>query len=299
MFNLAALEPRWYQPMDYWRFICNSGTRPECFRRQLVGAEEERAVRPGDTIILYDYSENRIYGPMRALTECQRDINPDAWRGEYPYQVRVTWEALYRISSSECPQIESTDALSEDEYAQIVERLQTEGRRLLLPDWGSPVAALADDLLVEPDEAEITAARTELEAALDDPPPEPSDVTRASEPQIVREAAFRRTVRDAYDRSCALCGSRRETPSGQPEVEAAHLLPKAQGGPDDIRNGIALCKLHHWAFDSGWFTIGPDYEVSVCAAPGRHGYDEFNRFDGSRITLPVDQRKHPARKYLK
>lgn len=50
---------------------------------------------------------------------------------------------------------------------------------------------------------------------------------------------------------------------GLPEVGAAHIYPKSEGGPDDPRNGIPLCKVHHWAFDCGWFSVNDDFEIIV------------------------------------
>ncbi|WP_244531481.1 HNH endonuclease [Halogranum amylolyticum] len=62
-------------------------------------------------------------------------------------------------------------------------------------------------------------------------------------------------------------GKSRETPSGDPEVEAAHIYPRSENGADDPRNGLALCKLHHWAFDSGWLAVSDDYEILVKDVP--------------------------------
>jgi putative restriction endonuclease len=44
-------------------------------------------------------------------------------------------------------------------------------------------------------------------------------------------------------------------------VEAAHILPFAEFHYDHPRNGIALCRNHHWGFDNGAFTIDDDYSV--------------------------------------
>ena len=44
------------------------------------------------------------------------------------------------------------------------------------------------------------------------------------------------------------------------EVEAAHIVPHRANGKDDILNGLALCRLHHWAFDVGWFTLEENYK---------------------------------------
>jgi putative restriction endonuclease len=47
------------------------------------------------------------------------------------------------------------------------------------------------------------------------------------------------------------------------EVEAAHIVPHHSMGRDDIWNGIALCHLHHWAFDVGWFALRDDLIIEV------------------------------------
>lgn len=285
--------------MNYWRYVCNAGTRPECLRRQLVGDGEYRQVSPGDTILLYDYSENEIYGPMTALTPSIRNIEDDAWRGIYPFQVRVTWDELYRISSSQIPRIETNETLSTEEFEQIVDRLEKEGDRLLLPEWGSPEAAYAGEALVEPSDVQIAEARSQLELELDAEPPDASPAEYTPVERIARDKAFRQAVREAYSEMCVVCGTRRETPNGRPEVEVAHILPKAKGGPDDIRNGIALCKLHHWAFDNGWLEITGNYRIEATNAPTKDGYSDFAPLDGSQIILPDDPRKYPANKYIK
>jgi putative restriction endonuclease len=45
------------------------------------------------------------------------------------------------------------------------------------------------------------------------------------------------------------------------EVEAAHIVPHSAHGKDDILNGLALCRLHHWAFDVGWFTLEDNFKI--------------------------------------
>ena len=47
------------------------------------------------------------------------------------------------------------------------------------------------------------------------------------------------------------------------EVEAAHIKPVRDGGPDDIRNGILLSRSFHWAFDRGLFTVNKDFKVEI------------------------------------
>ena len=81
---------------------------------------------------------------------------------------------------------------------------------------------------------------------------------------VLRARGFRQAVMEAYDFRCAVCGLKISTPDAVSwEVEAAHIVPHRAMGRDDIFNGIALCGLHHWAFDSGWFTLHDDYNVLV------------------------------------
>jgi putative restriction endonuclease len=163
---------------------------------------------------------------------------------------------------------------------------------------GSVAAALGAASETEPTGEEIDIAREQLEAQLEEDPPDEAPIDYTTVEQAARSEAFRRAVRDAYDERCAVCGVRRETPDGRPEVEAAHIRAKAEGGPDDIRNGLALCKLHHWAFDNGWFISRPEYEVAVVDASDRAGYTEFAALDGRQLQLPSDSRTHPAETYL-
>ena len=47
------------------------------------------------------------------------------------------------------------------------------------------------------------------------------------------------------------------------EVEGAHIVPRHRHGCDDARNGLSLCKTHHWAFDRGLFGIDSNREIVV------------------------------------
>ena len=47
-------------------------------------------------------------------------------------------------------------------------------------------------------------------------------------------------------------------------LDAAHIIPDNEPGGDPIvKNGIALCKLHHAAFDNFFFGIRPDFVIEV------------------------------------
>jgi len=81
---------------------------------------------------------------------------------------------------------------------------------------------------------------------------------------IIRKRGFRLAVIEAYNFKCAICGLKIKSPDFLIwEVEAAHIVPHRYFGRDDIWNGLALCHLHHWAFDVGWFTLDDDYKIKV------------------------------------
>jgi putative restriction endonuclease len=85
-----------------------------------------------------------------------------------------------------------------------------------------------------------------------------SYVTRAVR-QRLHQVAFRERVIRAYQERCALCQLRHEE-----LLDAAHITPdSADEGAPVVTNGIALCKLHHAAFDRFFFAIRPDYVIEV------------------------------------
>lgn len=77
--------------------------------------------------------------------------------------------------------------------------------------------------------------------------------------QRVHQAAFRERVVRAYQERCALCSLRH-----QELLDAAHITPDREADADPVvSNGVALCKLHHAAFDRYFFAIRPDYTIEV------------------------------------
>ena len=77
-----------------------------------------------------------------------------------------------------------------------------------------------------------------------------------------RDEAFRTIVLRNYDHTCAVTGQRFHSPQ-HVEADGAHIIRKEVRGTDDPRNGVALSKSAHWAFDRGIFTISDQYEVIV------------------------------------
>jgi len=109
-----------------------------------------------------------------------------------------------------------------------------------------------------------------------------------------RATAFREKVREIYDYSCAVCEKKRFTRLNHPEVESSHIFPKEKNGSDDLRNGIVLCRLHHWAFDEGLFSIRNDYSIIIENRIRKDkNYDEISRFKNKKIVPPKEERYKP------
>jgi putative restriction endonuclease len=110
-----------------------------------------------------------------------------------------------------------------------------------------------------------------------------------------RDLAFRRSVRAAYDNRCAVTGLRLINGGGRPEVQAAHIRPVADHGPDSVRNGLALSGTIHWLFDRGLLSVADD--MTIMKAKGKLPAEMERLINANgRLNLPTDRAywPHPA-----
>ena len=128
----------------------------------------------------------------------------------------------------------------------------------------------------------------------------PLDVTRESvlTSRIVRDAAFARIVKRAYGNRCAISGMELRNGGGRAEVEAAHIKPVKNGGPDIVHNGLALSGTIHWMFDRGLITIADDYSIIV--SHNKVPSDAADRLIRAerRLILPERKRDYPHPAFL-
>ena len=83
------------------------------------------------------------------------------------------------------------------------------------------------------------------------------------------------------------------------EIEAAHIVPKSQKGSDDIRNGVALCKRHHWAFDYGLLGIDKKNKIQVSSrAVSLKENKILLEFQDKKIFLPEQKPLFPSQEAL-
>jgi putative restriction endonuclease len=150
----------------------------------------------------------------------------------------------------------------------------------------------------------FTVAVDEGEALATDS--EPAPVVEARREYVTRltkyrlhQAGFRERVIRAYGETCAVCRLRHHE-----LLDAAHILPDTHPlGQPIVPNGLALCKLHHSAFDSHIIGIRPDLVVEVSHAvleeiDGPMLVHGLQGFHGQVIKVPRPAALKPKNEFL-
>ncbi|HEY3059659.1 MAG TPA: HNH endonuclease [Chloroflexota bacterium] len=115
----------------------------------------------------------------------------------------------------------------------------------------------------------------------------------------LHQQAFRARVLLAYRDSCGICRLRhREL------LDAAHILPdRHPHGVPLVSNGLALCSLHHAAFDRQVMGVRPDLVIEVRAdvlreADGPMLLHGLQAFQGTQLEVPRRPDQQPNREFL-
>lgn len=172
--------------------------------------------------------------------------------------------------------------------------------------WGTylqgSIRRISDDdynTIVQPEELEAQALEDILEQSDMEKPKLTEESPKVEIKRKARATAFREKVREIYDYSCAVCKKKRFSRLNHSEVESSHIFPKEENGSDDLRNGIALCRFHHWAFDEGLFSIKDDYSIIVeSRIRNDKNYEEISSFESRKIVLPTDEKYKPHPLFL-
>jgi putative restriction endonuclease len=102
-----------------------------------------------------------------------------------------------------------------------------------------------------------------------------------------RGRLFVEEVLDSYERQCAICGQSIRLGDALIGIDACHVKPIQHFGDDHVTNGIALCKIHHWALDRGAISISE--ERSLLISPKLNGSrinENFHEFADKSIFAP-------------
>jgi putative restriction endonuclease len=169
-----------------------------------------------------------------------------------------------------------------------------------LPVW--PVFVVGEDRAGHAFRVAVDTAET----AIDLDPNRPATVSEIRRRYVtaqvhvrVHQVAFRERVLAAYREQCAVCRLRHVE-----LLDAAHILPDGHPlGEPTVPNGLALCKLHHAAFDRHILGVRPDLVVEIRedilreedGPMLRHG---LQGFQGVRIRVPRPDDLRPSTKFL-
>ena len=160
-----------------------------------------------------------------------------------------------------------------------------------------PIFIIGDDLIRN----EFTLGFSRSEIGIDT-----STLTASEKRYALREThtrlhqpIFREQVLNAYATSCAVCHLKHSQ-----LLDAAHIISDSKPNGDPVvPNGIALCKIHHVAFDRNFLGIRPDYKVVINAGllkevDGpmlKHGLQEMH---GTTLRLPRRTVSYPDKEGL-
>jgi len=89
------------KPMQGFFFVCGKGTEEECFKRMLFGStldykEKVLGIRKGEIGFLYNLDTDVLFGIFEAVSDGDLKIEPGAWGGSFPAQVRVNWMEKFK-----------------------------------------------------------------------------------------------------------------------------------------------------------------------------------------------------------
>jgi len=145
------------------------------------------------------------------------------------------------------------------------------------------------------DPNEVTDTKIEREVA------GPRRYAVISTKRALRENDFRKRVLTAYGHCCAMCGIQLRL------LDAAHILPVDQPeSTDRTNNGLALCALHHRAYDRAFVTFGADYHLhlneimteELRATDHGGGLETFMKALRPVLLLPPSKRDRPDRAFV-
>lgn len=115
----------------------------------------------------------------------------------------------------------------------------------------------------------------------------------------LHQRRFRQLVVTAYGESCAVCRLHHAE-----LLDAAHILEdRDERGKPEVPNGLALCGVHHGAYDANIMGIAPDKRIHIrkdilAEIDGpmlKHGLQEMH---GSLIRIPSSRDLQPRGEYL-
>lgn len=124
---------------------------------------------------------------------------------------------------------------------------------------------------------------------IEDPPESPGDDDKWREAQVrVRQGQsdFRKKLFEAYERRCAITGTHLE-----PILEAAHIIPHAEGTDYRTSNGLLLRSDIHTLFDLYHLSVDERGVIHLSRAAMQ---TEYRQYHGKTVRLPLKSSLQPS-----
>lgn len=256
------------------------------YRIQVTGVKKFEPERNGRTLVLGYWDDIDVFAGW--------DVRQHAGTLGASPSLQISETALQKAEASGfAPYIkgngETALALSPDfmgTYIQNLESLHDSGK---VPKEFEVLTRISDD----PEDVD--------EEEIDDEVAAKRRRALVSTWKTVRANGFGRRVLTAYSHKCAMCGVQLKL------VEGAHIVPVGEPSSTDVTaNGIALCVLHHRAYDRSLVTFDRAYRVHINAQAVKAlqdddkiaGLPKFRAALRPIITTPPDKRDRPKPTYV-
>lgn len=209
------------------------------YRIQITGVDRFEQETDGKTLILGWWREGEVFAGF--------DFNKHSGALGFSPSIQIREEALRKahikgVAPWEKDNHEIAIAFRPDfigEYVRNLEPLHSFGES----DTDLEVLEEVTDDPDEVNDTEISAVTAERQTAV------------ISVKKKIRDNSFKSRILTSYSNKCAFCGLQLKL------IDAAHIVPVQHNGTDETSNGIALCALHHRAFDRNLVTLNGDYQV--------------------------------------
>ncbi|MBL1214239.1 MAG: HNH endonuclease [Ignavibacteriae bacterium] len=209
------------------------------YRIQITGVEQFEAEPNGKTLILGWWQEGEVFAGF--------DFNKHNGPLGFSPSIQIREEALRKahikgVAPWEKDNQEIAISFRPDfivEYIRNLEALHSFGE-------SNQDLEVLEEVTENPDEVndlEIESVTVERQTAV------------VSVKKKIRDNSFKSRILTSYSNRCAFCGIQLKL------IDAAHIVPVQHDGTDETSNGIALCALHHRAFDINLVTFNGDYQI--------------------------------------
>lgn len=211
----------------------------EEYRIQITGIDQFEAEPDGKTLILGWWREGEVFAGF--------DFSKHNGALGFSPSIQIREEALRKahvkgVATWEKDNQEIAIAFRPDFIAEYIRNLKS------LHSFGESDQDLEilEDITENPDEVndtKISSVTVDRQTAV------------VSVKKKIRDNSFKLRILTSYSNRCAFCGIQLKL------IDAAHIVPVQHDGTDETSNGIALCALHHRAFDRNLVTFNAEYQI--------------------------------------